>query len=46
MYETRQCTYNGTLKRDGATTVAGLHIVTVFVALFIQHAMRMRHIVM
>jgi transposase-like protein len=43
----RQCTYNVTLWRAGATIVAvakqyELHNLSVFVTLVIQHAMRMR----
>jgi hypothetical protein len=46
----RQFTYNATLRRVRATTVAVdkqyvLHILSVFVTLVIQHAILMRHIV-
>jgi hypothetical protein len=46
----RQSTYNVTLRRPVATIVAVekqyvLHIVSVCIALFIQRAMRRRHIV-
>ena len=45
----RQCTYNLTLRGVRVTTVAEekqyvLHVLSVFVALGIQHPMRMRHI--
>ena len=41
----RQCTYNVILKRVHATTAAvEKHILSVFVALGIQHAMTLRYI--
>ena len=45
MEQDRQYTYNVTWRRFSATVVAVLHVCT-FVALGIQHAMGMRHIIL
>ena len=51
LVQDRQFTYNGTLRRDRATVVVVvekqevLHIVSLCLPLGIQHAIRMRHIV-